>query len=105
MPITAICSDEPGPTVVINFLSVPYSFAINWQLRTTFSPKHKSKTKYNQKLRDRVKQLIPLVVYKITWSFNFGDLESRDKFPRFDIRTAIQRKRSLNNSFARFNSK
>ena len=48
-----------------------------------------------------MKQLIPLVVYKITWSFNFGDLESRDKFPRFDIRTAIQCKRPLNNSFAR----
>ena len=47
MPITAICSGEPGPTVVINFLSVPYSFAINWQLRSTFNPKHKSKTKYN----------------------------------------------------------
>ena len=47
MPITAICSGEPGPTVVINFLSVPYSVAIYWQLRSTFSPKHKLKTKYN----------------------------------------------------------
>ena len=49
--ITAICSSEAGYTVVINFLSVPHSFAINWQLRSTFSPRHKSKTKYNYKLR------------------------------------------------------
>lgn len=37
--ITEICSGEPATTVVINFLSVPYSFAINWQLRSTLSPR------------------------------------------------------------------